>query len=419
MAKKSPLLSRTVVTLLISMIAANIGGQMYGPLMPLYVQQLGASIEQIGLFFTLAMVAPLMFQILGGWLSDSIGRVQAMAIGSLAGLGGYIIFAIAPSWGWLLLGMVGIAVATSFVGPSFQALVAEESSEETRGRVFGVVQSTFLIVGVIGAPLGGFLADQVGFRWMFAVAASLYALATCIRLFMARKLRRQKASEPRPAPSLGGLKTSLITMIGLIAGGGIVTWIFISDGVMDVAFHMVGNLFPLYFNNIIGLSKTQIGFLGAVAALVTMTLTTFGGWLADKAGERVGIVLGNLLLGAAILMMLNVSSFPMFVLAWGLSGMGQALNGPAYNSLISKVVPANMRGIAFGFFSTSLGVISLPSPYVGTWLWQRFGPRVPFYVPLVGMLLIIPVIWTKFRLPRNAAAKAPVEQATAEGGTAD
>jgi MFS family permease len=419
MAKKSPLLSRTVVTLLISMIAANIGGQMYGPLMPLYVQQLGANIEQIGLFFTLAMVAPLMFQILGGWLSDSIGRVQAMAIGSLAGLGGYIIFTIAPSWGWLLLGMVGIAVATSFVGPSFQALVAEESSEESRGRVFGVVQSTFLIVGVIGAPLGGFLADQVGFRWMFAVAASLYALATCIRLFMARKLRRQKTAESRPAPSLGGLKTSLMTMIGLIAGGGIVTWIFISDGVMDVAFHMVGNLFPLYFNNIIGLSKTQIGFLGAVAALVTMTLTTIGGWLADKAGERVGIVLGNLLLAAAILMMLNVSSFPMFVLAWGLSGMGQALNGPAYNSLISKVVPANMRGIAFGFFSTSLGVISLPSPYVGTWLWQRFGPRVPFYVPLVGMLLIIPMIWTKFRLPGKAAAGASADPAPAEAGTAD
>jgi MFS family permease len=370
--------------------------------MPLYVQQLGANIEQIGLFFTLAMIAPLMFQILGGWLSDSIGRVQAMAIGSLAGLAGYIIFTIAPSWIWLLLGMVGIAVATSFVGPSFQALVAEESSEENRGRVFGLVQSSFLIVGVIGAPLGGYLADRVGFRWMFAVAAGLYALATLIRLFMARKLRKQE-TEPRPAPSVGGLKTSLATMVALIAGGGIITWIFLSDGVMDVAFSLVGNLFPLYFNNIIGLSMTQIGFLGAVASLVTMIMTTFGGLLSDKAGERVGIVLGNIFLAAAILIMLNVSSFPLFILAWGLSGLGQALTGPAYNSLISKVVPKNMRGIAFGFFSTSLGVISLPAPYAGTWLWQRFGPRVPFYVPLVAMLLILPVIWSKFRLPPKDA----------------
>jgi MFS family permease len=408
-AKKPPLLSRTVVILLISMIAANIGGWMYMPLLPLYVQELGASIEQIGLFFTLAMIAPLMFQILGGWLSDSIGRVQAMAIGSLAGLAGYIVFAAAPSWGWLLLGMVGMSVATSFVGPSFQALVAEESSEETRGRVFGLVQSSFLIVGVIGAPLGGFLADLAGFRWMFVVAASLYAVATAIRLYMARKLRRLE-TEPRPAPSFGGLKKSLGTMAALIAGGGIITWIFLSDGVMDVSFSLVQNLFPLYFNNIVGLSMTQLGFLGAVSSLATMALTAGGGWLSDKAGERVGIVLGNIAVAGAFLVMLNVSTFPLFVIAWALLGLGQALTGPAYNSLISKVVPSHMRGIAFGFFSTSLGVISLPSPYIGTWMWQRFGPRVPFYVPLTAMVLMLPVIWLKFRLPPKQGEAAPGAQ---------
>jgi MFS family permease len=418
MAQKAPLLSRTLIILLVSMIAANIGGQMYGPLMPLYIQQLGASIEQIGLFFTLAMIAPLLFQILGGWMSDSIGRVQAMAIGSLAGLVGYITFTVAPSWGWLLLGMVGLSAASSFVGPSFQALVAEESSEETRGRVFGVVQSTFLIVGVIGAPLGGFLADTVGFRWMFAVAAALYALATIIRVSMARKLRKQQTT-PGTAPSLGGLKASLAAIIGLIAGGGVVTWIFLSDGVSDISFNMVGNLFPLYFNNIMGLSKTQLGILGAVASLVTMALTTLGGALSDKAGERVGIVLGNLFIIGAFVVMLSVSSYTLFILAWGLLGMGQALTGPAYNSLISKVVPKTSRGIAFGFFSTSLGVISLPSPYIGAWMWERFGPRVPFFVPMLAMALMLPVIWVKFRLTGKETEASAVGTKAAEGVAGD
>ena len=402
MHKRPKLLSPTLVVLLISMIAANIGGNMYGPLLPLYVQQLGASIEQIGLFFTLAMIAPLLFQILGGWLSDSIGRVQAIAIGSLAGLVGYLTFVIAPSWGWLLLAMVGLSAAGAFVGPSFQALVAEESREETRGRVFGIVQSSFLVVGVIGAPLGGFLADRVGFRWMFAVAAGLYALATIIRVLMARKLRAVTTG-PRTAPSFSNLKASLATLIGLIAAGGILTWIFISDGVIDVSFSMVGNLYPLYFNNIIGISKTQLGLLGAVASLVTMAVTTFSGILSDKAGERVGIVLGYIFIIAALLIMVNVSSFSLLILAWGLLGLGQALIGPAYNSLISKVVPANRRGIAFGFFSTSVGIISLPSPYIGTWLWQRFGPKVPFYIPMVALALMLPVIWSKFRLPKKSA----------------
>jgi MFS family permease len=415
MKKKPPLLTNTLVILLISMIAANIGGQMYGPMLPLYVQSLGADIAQIGLFFTLAMIAPLLFQILGGWLSDAIGRVQAMAIGSVAGFAGYLIFVIAPSWGWLLLGMVGLSVATSFVGPSFQALVAEESTEETRGRVFGVVQSLFLVVGVIGAPLGGILADQVGFRWMFAVAAGLYGIATVIRLFMARKIRQREAeapqavSTPRSAPSFSYLKASITTLVGLMVGGGIVTWIFLSDGVGDVTFSMVGNLFPLYLNNIVGITKTQLGVLGAVSAVVTMALTALGGMLSDKAGERVGIVLGTIFQGGAIFMMLSVSSYSLLIVAWGLLGVGQALSGPAYNSLISKVVPQHLRGTAFGFFSTSLGVISLPAPYVGTWMWQRFGPRVPFFVPLIATTLMLPVMWFKFKLPKSNGKTPQVE----------
>jgi MFS family permease len=408
---KTPLLTRTLVVLLISMIAANIGGQMYGPQLPLYIQSLGADIEQIGLFFTLAMIAPLLFQILGGWLSDAIGRPQAMAIGSIGGMVGYLIFVFAPSWIWLLVAMLGMSVASSFVGPSFQAFVAEETPEEKRGRVFGIVQSMFLVVGVIGAPLGGILADRTGFRWMFGVAAGLYAIATVIRLVVAARVRKKEkesvavaASTPRPAPTFSHLKKSLLTLAGMIFGGGIITWIFITDGVGDVTFSMVGNLFPLYFNNIMGMTKTQLGILSAVASIVTMALTILGGMLSDKVGERVGIVVGNIFAGGAIYMMLNVNSFFLFIVAWALLGVGQALAGPAYNSIISKAVPNNLRGTAFGFFSTSLGLISLPAPYVGAWLWEKFGPRVPFYIPLVGMLLMLPVIWFKFKLPKAVKA---------------
>lgn len=421
MNKKQPLLTNTLIVLLISMIAANIGGQMYGPLLPLYIQSLGANIEQIGLFFTLAMIAPLLFQILGGWLSDAIGRPQAMAIGSLGGFAGYIIFVFSPSWIWLLVAMLGMSVATSFVGPSFQAFVAEETPEEKRGRVFGIVQSMFLIVGVIGAPLGGILADQVGFRWMFGVAAALYGIATVIRLVVADRIRKKEkasvataAQAPREKPTLSHLKKSLLALAGLIVSGGIVTWIFLTDGISDITFSMVGNLFPLYFNNIIGMTKTQLGILSAISSIVTMALITLGGMLSDKAGERVGIVLGNVILAGSIFMMLNVDSFFLFIIAWSLLGVGQAFAQPAYSALISKVIPNSLRGTAFGFFATSLGLLSLPAPYIGAWVWETYGPRVPFYIPLFAMLMTLPLIWFKFKLPGNGK-KAVTENNSAAG----
>lgn len=403
MQTKTPLLTRTLVVLLVSMIAANIGGQMYGPLLPLYVQQLGADMNQIGLFFTLSMIAPLLFQILGGWLSDSIGRVQAMAIGSVAGLAGYVIFVIAPNWGWLLLAMIGLSVATSFVGPSFQALIAEEAPPESRGKVFGIVQGLFLVVGVIGAPLGGWLADGYGFRKMFIVATLLYGIATIIRLWMARKIRSEQAHSVEK-PSFAQLKMTIGTITGLLVAGGIVTWIFITDGVSDVTFSMVSNLFPLYLNNIVGISKTQLGILGAITSIAAMIFMMPGGMLSDKYGERVGIILGNLLAGGAIFLMLNVQSFIYFIAAWALLGIGQAFTGPAYSALITRAIPNKVRGTAFGLFSTSLGIISLPAPYIGVMLWEQFGPRVPFYIPLAAMLLMLPIIWVKFYLPRDEKA---------------
>jgi MFS family permease len=406
--KKPPLLTRTVTILLFSMILANIGGSMYGPILPLYVQQLGANVSQVGIFFTLSMIAPLLFQILGGWLSDAIGRVQAIAIGSLAGLVGYILFVVSPSWGWLLLAMVGLSMASSFVGPSFQALVAEESAEASRGKVYGITMGVFQVVGVIGAPLGGLIADKYGFKMMFMAATGLYFLATLLRLGLARMIRKeQKVSVA--APSLSHLKTSLLSIIALLTAGGIVTWIFISDGIGDVSFNMVGNLFPLYMNNIMGLSKTQVGVLTAIASIATMLFITLGGILSDKRGERVGIVLGYFLLGAALFAMVNVAGFYGLVFAWILVGIGQALIGPAYNSLISKAVPQKLRGTAFGLFSTSLGVISLPAPYIGAMLWDKFDPRVPFYVPMAALFIVLPIIWFKFKLPKEGQ---PVDKGT-------
>jgi MFS family permease len=163
------------------------------------------------------------------------------------------------------------------------------------------------------------------------------------------------------------------------------------------------------------MTKTQLGVLSAIASIVTMALIALGGMLSDKAGERVGIVLGNIFVGAALFMMLNVNSYFLFIIAWSLLGVGQALSQPAYNSLISKVIPNHLRGTAFGFFSTSLGVISLPAPYIGAWLWDKFGPRVPFYVPLAAMILMLPVIWFKFKLPK---AKENNQQIPAPEGAA-
>jgi len=402
---KTPLLTRRLLLFMGTMILANIAGAMEGPLLPLYLQELGAGVRQIGLFFTLGAIAPLLFQIFGGWLSDSIGRLQAIAIGSLAGVVGFAVYVLAPAWQWLLIALATDAMARAFVGPSYQAFIAEESTEETRGRVYSASQALFMIVGVIGPPIGGYLSQYLSFKAMYVVAGVLYAAATLIRVLMARKAQLGE-TEPREKPTLENLKTSLVALGGLVLAGGVVTWIFISDGIRDVTFSMAFQLLPLYLQNLMGLTNVEIGWLSAIHALATMLLLTLAGWISDKKGERVGIVTGFVLIAAALAVFLNSRVFVGFAVVWALFGFGEALIGPAYSALISKVVPSHLRGTAFGLFTSSIGLISLPAPYIGAALWERFAPQVPFYVPLVATLLTLPIMWVKFKLPAGEPSEA-------------
>src|SRR5512147_1354334 len=100
---KARLLTPLLLLFMLAMILANIGGNMYGPLEALYLKELGAGIGQIGLFYTLSQIIPLLLQILGGWVSDSLGRLRAIAIGSVFGALGFIPLILADTWQWLLL----------------------------------------------------------------------------------------------------------------------------------------------------------------------------------------------------------------------------------------------------------------------------------------------------------------------------
>ncbi len=401
--KKENLLTPLLLLFMFAMILANLGGSMYGPLESLYLQELGASVGQIGLFFTLASVAPLLLQILGGWMSDSLGRLKAIALGSVFGMVGQTVLVLSTSWGWVLTSSIFGAAGRSLVGPSFDAFIAENSSEHNRARVFGVTQTLFGVVSVLGPPLGGWLVQNFNFKTMLLVSAALYLAATIIRLGMASRAAQHEPQEAhsRTPFTLAALRQNLTTMFGLIFSGGVITWILLTDGVRDISFAMSFNFMGLYMADIAQMNFEQIGWSNGIFGLFMMAFMIPGGWLADKTSERVGIALGFVLMSIAIGMIAIIppaSPFWLYASGWALAGTGVALVTPAYQSLISKAVPKNLRGTAFGLFSTSLGIVSLPAPLIGGWLWESVSPQFPFAVTaLVSLLSVIPV-WLKFKL---------------------
>jgi DHA1 family multidrug resistance protein-like MFS transporter len=403
--KKPPLLTPILRWFMLAMVLANIAGSMSPLLMPIYLTKLGASVTQVGLVYTLTSIAILGLQVMGGWISDSIGRLRTIAIGSIGGIFGFIALLVAPTWQWMVIALMVYQFPFALVGPSFGAFIAENSAEENRGRVYGLTTTIYQVTGVIGPPLGGLLAGAYGFKWMLFVAAIFYSLAAGLRIWMATTMRSPE-ERGKASLSIQNFKKSIGTMASMIAAGGLLTWIFVADGIGDIAFRLSGEIQPLYLEKVAGISIEQIGFLGSINALAVMFIPLFSGKMSDKYGERVPIATGFVMIFAALLVFLQAKTFLIFAVSWVIFGIAIGLLDPAYQSLISKAVPSRLLGTFQGVFRGSLGLISLPAPWLGTQLWALFTPKTPFAVTALASLAILPIVWFKFRLPAKPEGKA-------------
>jgi MFS family permease len=368
---------------------------------PIYLRELGADIRQVGLFFTIALIFPLILRVLGGWLSDSIGRLRAIWIGCIAGTAGYVPYALAPTWQFALLGPALLAVATALIAPSYRAYIADNTGEAFRGRVFGLAESFRTLAWIVGPPIGGLMAQYFGYRWLFSAAIIAYAIAAVIFLTMSRR-SRSSSEATRRAPDYRSLRASFSEMTAMLLSGGLVTWLLITDGVRDVAFKMSFDLMPVYLRDIAGLSKQSIGFLDGMHGVAWAVTSALAGWLVDRSSERIGVVLGLATLILSRLSFAFAMGFWGFAFSWILLGIGGGVLDPAINSLVARGVPARMRGITYGLLATSLGLISLPFPWIGSQIWNAFGPRTPFLATVIlGSFAILPA-WLKLKVTEGS-----------------
>jgi MFS family permease len=164
----------------------------------------------------------------------------------------------------------------------------------------------------------------------------------------------------------------------------------------------------LFMEQVAKMNFQQIGLSNGIFGLFMMLFMIPGGWLSDKTSERFAIVIGFVVMSVSLGMIAFLppaSPFWAYATGWALAGTGVALVAPAYQSLISKAVPAHLRGTAFGLFSTSLGLVSLPAPMIGGWLWEKVGPQAPFMITAAVSLLAIIPVWLKFKIDRPVEDK--------------
>lgn len=134
-------------------------------------------------------------------------------------------------------------------------------------------------------------------------------------------------------------------------------------------------------------------------------------WFSDKVGERIAIAVGFFLEFIAMILMIKVNGFFGYAATWAVFGVAVGLMSPAYQSLLSKVLPEKLRGTGFGLIHASLGIFSLPAPAIGSLLWKTISPEAPFYITAIFALITVIPAFLKFKL-----SKRDLERAAAANG---
>jgi len=401
---RPPVLTKPLLLFLIGIALSEVSYTLTMVQIPIYLVELDADVVNIGAFYSIALITPMLLQIFGGWLSDSVGRIRIIRVGSLAGILTYVPYLLASTWQGAIPGQILRALATSFILPSYRAYLADTTSPDIRGRVFGTAESIRSVAWIVGPPIGGLIAQAGGSHWCFALALLTSAIASAI-FFLNIDASAEKMEE-RSTLNWPSFKHSMQDMGALLVSGGLVTWLLITDGIRDISFHISFDLMPVYLTNIAGFSKQTIGLLDGIHGAAWTITCVFAGWLIDRTSERLGVLLGLIGLICSPLLFAFAGGFPGFMLSWIFLGVGGAILDPALNAIIARGVPTRLRGVTYALIATTLGLLSLPFPWIGSQLWAHFGPQVPFLTTVVLASFALIPAWKKLRIPESGEVPA-------------
>jgi MFS family permease len=347
--------------------------------LPLFLANvLGAPMAAIGLIEGAAEATSSLLKVYAGALSDRWGArkplaVAGYAISALAKPG----FAVATSWGAVAAVRWAERVGKGVRTAPRDALIADSIGPENQGLAFGLhraadtagaVVGLLAAIGVLAWAGGGARLDASAFQ-VLVVASLVPAFAgVAILAFCAREARRG-AQEPAARPGLRGL------------GRGFALFLAVS-ALFDLA--DFSDAFLVLRAQERGLSVTDILWVLVGFNAVYALLSTPAGSLSDRIGRKPVLVGGWLLYGVLYLGFAHARSGVDVTLLFLAYGAYYGLTVGTAKAFIADLVPAPLRGTAFGGYHAVLGVIDLPASlqagvlWQGIGEWQGFGPAAPF-----------------------------------------
>lgn len=393
---KSILKNRNIQVLTITQSLRMFVVFLWFPYLSLYILELGASEEALGLLLMVRTLFRVVFQFPGGVLADRLGRRRVILLGAALRLFSSITFFYSTHWIHLIPVFI-LRYSALLRRPAVNSLIAESLPVEKRSTGYSAYRTLTRVPMIATGLLGGMMMDRFGLLPGFKICllASIAVSAICLIarwMFLEETLNTNSddASEETEEVTLNW-ETIIRDMRSMPRG----IWILIIVATLS-GFALMGirPFMVVYAVDDIGLTKTEWGAITTVISLLTTLMTMPSGILADRMGYKPFIITSQVLTFISVIgFSLSGTFWHIFTsrvmggLARGLGGsIWGARGGPVWQALISDLTPRDKRGSIMGFMGTLVGLLTTPATWVTGILYNDISHIFPFQVSaFIGM----------------------------------
>lgn len=367
------ILTRTIWILSIVSLFNDVASEMLYPVMPIYLQSIGFSIAIIGVLEGVAEATAGLTKGYFGKMSDNLGkRLPFVHIGYLLSAISKPMIAMFTSTAWVFgartLDRLGKGVRTA----ARDALLSDESTPETKGRVFGFHRA----MDTMGAAIGPALALLYlyffpgNYKSLFYLAFIPGVLSVSSTFIIRKETTAQPAQKKKTSffDFIRYWKVSPVKYRKLTLGLLLFALFNSSDVFLLLRIKEAG----LNDNYVIGIYI----FYNLIFALTSYPL----GILADRIGLKRIFLIGLLLFAAVYFTMAVNTSMVVFIAMFFLYGLYAAATEGISKAWITNTIDRKDTATAIGTYMGFRSICLLIASSVTGYIWYSLGSTVAFTI---------------------------------------
>ena len=366
-ATKHPIYNLQFGLLCLSSLLFSASFNMLIPELPAYLSSLGGA-EYKGLIIALFTLTAGISRPFSGRLTDTLGRVPVMAVGSIVCfVCGFLYPVLGTVSGFLFLRLLH-GFSTGFKPTATAAYVADIAPKDRWGEALGIHGLCFSTGMAIGPAIGGYITLYFSINVLFYISSAFALMSIIILMNMKETLANKQKF------SLSLLKISRYDIIAPeVLPAAIV--IFMSY----IGYGAILTLIPDQTSHL-GIANKGLFFM--VCTIASLVIRFVAGKASDRYGRTKIIKAGLVVLIIALAITAFANSFFMLMLGATIYGVAQGVLSPALNAWTVDMSLPNHRGKAMATMYIALEAgIGLGALFAG-WYYQDVLTRIPLILSI-------------------------------------